>query len=170
MRNAAGAAYNANSTLSLNSSGRWYHLVGVCDEANGQVLLYINGALAASVAIPVASGVFNSAQTPMTIGSRSSYSANGFDQQFPGYIINVAVFNYALSSSQVQTLYQAGVSFPPVGLTLTNLGRNAQLNWNYGVLQSGTNVAGPYTDLTNAVQPCLIPLTNAQQFFRVREN
>ena len=170
MRNAAGTAYNASSTLSLTNSGRWYHLVGVCDEANGQVLLYTNGALAASVPIPVASGIFNSSQTPMTIGSRSSYPANGFDQQFPGYISDLALYNYALSSSQVQTLYQAGVSLPPVGLTLTKLGSNAQLNWNYGVLQSATNAAGPYRDLTDAVQPCLIPLTNAQQFFRVREN
>jgi O-glycosyl hydrolase len=170
VRNAAGTAYNANSTLSLTNSGKWYHLVGVCDQANGQVLLYTNGALAASVAIPVASGIFNSSPTPMTIGSRSSYPANGFDQQFPGYLSDVAIYNCALSSSQVQTLYQAGVSLPPVGLTLTTLGSNAQLNWNYGVLQSATNAAGPYGDLTNAVQPWLLPLTNAQQFFRVREN
>jgi hypothetical protein len=63
------------------------------------------------------------------------------------------VGGYALSPSQVQTLYQAGVSLPPAGLTLTKLGSNAGLNWNYGVLQSAMNVAGPYRDLTNAVQP-----------------
>ena len=171
VRNAAGAAYNANSALSLANSGQWYYLVGVCDEANGKVLLYTNGVLAASVAIPTASGITNSSQTPMTIGSRSSAPANGFDQQFPGYISDVAIYNYALNPTQIQTLYSAGVSFPPVGLTFTGLGgNNAQLNWNYGVLQCATNVGGPYLDMTNAVQPYTIPLTNGQQFFRVREN
>ena len=170
VRNAAGTAFNANSTVSLTNSGRWYHLVGVCDQANGLVLLYTNGALAASAAIPVASGIFDSSQTPMTIGSRSSYPANGLDQQFPGYLSDVAVYNYALSSSQVEALYQAGISLPPAGLIITNLGGQAELNWNYGVLQSAPNVAGPYTDLTNAIQPYQIPPTNAHQFFRVREN
>ena len=83
----------------------------------------------------------------------------------------MAIYNSARSASQIQTLYQSGISFPPVGLTLTNAGGNAmQLNWNYGVLQSATNIAGPYLDMTNATQPYALPLTNAQQFFRIREN
>lgn len=170
VRNAAGTAWNANSTVSLTNSGQWYHLVGVCDEANGAVLLYINGIVTASSPISSASGIINSSQTPMTIGSRSSSPANGFDQQFPGYISDVAIYNYALSSSQVQTLYQAGVSFPPVGLSLTNVGTNVQLNWIYGVLQSATNIAGPFIDMSNVVPPYQVPPTNDQEFFRVREN
>jgi O-glycosyl hydrolase len=171
VRNAAGTAYNANSTVSLSSSGVWYHLVGVCDEANGQVLLYINGALVASAAIPAASGITNSSSTPMSIGARASTSTSGFNQQYPGFISDVAIYNYALSASEAQTLYQAGVSLPPSGLILTNLGSGGlELNWNYGTLQSATNVAGPYNDLTNVIQPYVMPVTNSQQFFRVREN
>jgi O-glycosyl hydrolase len=172
VRNAAGTAYTVNSMVSLTNSGQWYHLVGVCDEVHGFVMFYINGALAASsVAIPVASGIMNSSPTPMTIGSRSSYPTNGFDQQFPGYISDVAVYNYALNKSQIKALYEAGVSLPSAGLTLQQMGANEmQLNWNYGVLQSATNVAGTYNDLTNAVQPYLIPATNAPRFYRVREN
>jgi hypothetical protein len=155
----------------LTNSGKWHHLAGVCDEANGLVSLYTNGVLAASVAIPAASGIFNSSLTPMTIGSRSSYPTNGFDQQFPGSISDVAIYNYALNPTQIQTLYAAGVSFPPVGLTLANLGGNRiQLNWNYGTLQCAANVAGPYLDMTNATQPYTIPLTNSQQFYRIKEN
>jgi hypothetical protein len=170
VRNAAGTLYNANSTVSLTNSGQWYHLAGVCDEAKGVVQLYINGAVAASAVIPSASGIVNSSQTPMTIGSRSSNPANGFDQQFPGYISDVAIYNYVLSSSQIQTVYQAGVLLPPVGLSLTNVGANVQLNWNYGVLQSATNIAGPFSDMTNVVPPYQIAPTNGQEFFRVREN
>ena len=97
-------------------------------------------------------------------------ATSGYNEQFLGNINDVAIFNYALSSSQVQTLYQAGVALPEAGLTLTNLaGSNAELNWNYGTLQSAANVYGPYTDLTNATQPFLVPETNVQLFFRVRE-
>jgi O-glycosyl hydrolase len=171
VRDAAGTAYNANSTQSLSASGQWYYLAGVCNEAIGAVQLYIDGTLAAGAAIPSASGIYNSSQTPMTIGSRSSTAAKGFDQQFPGYIANVAIYNYPLTASQIQTLYQAGVTLPPSGLTFTNLGSNVTgLAWNYGVLQIATNVAGPFTDLTNSTSPYVIPFTNSLQFFRIREN
>lgn len=171
VRNAAGAAFNANSTLSLSSSGQWYHLVGVCNEAAGAVQLYTNGTLASSVAIPGASGITNSSETPMSIGARSSKPSAGFDQQFPGYIADVAIYHDALSASQVQMLYLAGISLPPSGLSFTNLaGFTKKLTWNYGVLQMATNVDGPFIDITNATPPYKVPFIESQQFFRIREN
>ena len=63
------------------------------------------------------------------------------------------------------------LSFVPLVLTFANQGGNqAEVNWNYGTLQTATNVAGPYVDMTNVVQPYSIPLTNSQQFFRIRGN
>jgi hypothetical protein len=108
----------------------------------------------------------------MTIGARASSATSGNSQQFFGWINDVALYNYALSSNQVQTIYQAGVSLPPVALTLTNVDRgHVQCNWNYGTLQCATNVAGPYQDMANMTQPCTITISNAQQlFYRVREN
>jgi O-glycosyl hydrolase len=171
VRNAAGTTYNANSTISLASSGQWYHLAGVCDEAHGVVDLYTNGGLAASVPIPTASGITNSSETPMTIGSRATTSSSGFNQQFPGYIADVAIYNYPLSASQIQTLYDAGVFLPSSGLTFTNLtGNGAGLTWNYGILQTTTNIGGPFNDLTNVTPPYVVSFTNGQQFFRIREN
>ncbi|HEV2327807.1 MAG TPA: LamG domain-containing protein [Verrucomicrobiae bacterium] len=160
VRNAAGAAYNASSALSLTNSGQWYHLAGVCNEAIGVVQLYTNGTLVSSVAIPTASGITNSSETPMTFGSRSSTPSAGFNQQFPGYIANVTIFNYALNSSQVRTLYQAGISLLPSGLTFTNLSNYAtRLTWNYGILQMATNIAVPFSDVTNAGPSYLMPFT-----------
>ncbi|HEY1790497.1 MAG TPA: glycoside hydrolase [Verrucomicrobiae bacterium] len=171
VRNAAGTAASANSTLSLGSSGQWYHLAGVCDEAHGQVELYTNGLLAAAAPILTASGITNSSETPMTIGARASTSTSGFNQQFPGYIADVAIYNYPLSASQVQALYQAGISLPSSGLNFTNLSGNEMgLTWNYGVLQMATNVTGPFDDLMNITPPYTVPFTNGQQFFRIREN
>jgi len=60
---------------------------------------------------------------------------------------------------------------PPETIDITGLGGDQlQLNWSYGMLQSATNIAGPYQDITNASSPCTIPTTNARQFYRVREN
>ena len=175
VRNAAGTAANAYSVLSLTNSGQWFHLVGVCDEAHGQVLLYTNGVLATPAPILDASGITNSSGTPMSIGARATTATSGFIQQFPGYIADVVVYNYALSASQIQTLYQSGISLPSSGLSFTNVSGVAGiaatgLNWNYGVLQSATNISGPYFDMTNATPPFVIPTTNSQQFFRIREN
>jgi hypothetical protein len=170
-RSAAGTAYTANSTINLYTSGGWHHLVGVCDEANGNLLLYIDGALAGSAAIPALSGLTNSLTTPLCIGARATSAATGNNHQFFGMINDVAIFNYALNSNQVQGLHTSGVTLPPAGLSITTLNAGQmQLNWNYGVLQTATNVFGPYSDMTNVVQPYTVPATNPQQYYRVREN
>lgn len=171
VRDAAGADYNANSTINAYTNSGWHHLVGVCDEANSNVLLYVDGLLAGNGAIPTASGITNSSTVPLSIGARASSATSGNNNQFFGWINDVALYNYALSSNQVQTLCQAGVSLPPVGLTLTNLDNTrVRCNWNYGTLQSATNPAGPYQDLTNT-QPYTIKTSNTQQsFYRVRQN
>jgi hypothetical protein len=46
----------------------------------------------------------------------------------------------------------------------------SQLNWGYGTLQTATNIAGPYQNINNTASPFLILMTNAQQFYRLREN
>jgi O-glycosyl hydrolase len=171
VRNAAGTAYTANSSINLYANSGWHHVVGVCDEANNKLLLYVDGAPAGSSTIPALSGITNSASVPMTIGARATSAISGNNQQFFGWISDVAIFNYALNSNQVQTIYQAGVSLPPVGLTISATSSNtATLNWNYGTLQSATNAAGPYSDMSNAIQPFVLSITNSQQFYRVKEN
>lgn len=172
VRNAAGTVFSANSSINANTASGWHHLVGVCDEAKGVVSLYVDGVLTGSVAIPASSGITNSSAVPLVIGARASSATSGFNNQFHGWLDDVALFNYALNPNQVQTLYQAGVSLPPAGLTLTTLdSSHLQCNWNYGVLQCATNVAGPYQDMTNMPQPYTLLVTNSPQFFyRVRQN
>jgi hypothetical protein len=36
------------------------------------------------------------------------------------------------------------------------------------MLQESTNVSGPYTDVFGAASPLSIPMTNSQEFFRLR--
>ena len=112
VRIANGTPYNANSTVPASDS-LWHHLAGVCDEVNGALNLYIDGVLAASTPLPVASGVMGAnASVPMIIGARPTSATSGADNQFWGYVNDAAVFNYALSASQVEGQYNAA-GVPP---------------------------------------------------------
>jgi hypothetical protein len=111
VRNAAGTVALANGTNAPNDN-LWHHVVGVCDEANGHVYLYVDGSQVASGIIATNSGLLPWT-TPLSIGSRQSGSGTGYDSQFAGNLDDVAIYNYALSPSQVQAHYtSAGV--PPI--------------------------------------------------------
>jgi hypothetical protein len=111
VRDASGTAHIANSTVTL-SYGAWYHVVGVCDESNGVVTLYINGAPAGTAAIAPGSGILTSTRD-VIIGSRPSNSTtNNNDLQFVGNVDDVAIYNYALSAAQVGTHYSVA-DVPP---------------------------------------------------------
>ncbi len=184
---ANGDSYAANSTVSTSDTGQWYYLVGVCDEANGLVSLYINGALVASNAIPPDSGIFNVSTTPMTIGSREeNESGSGYNEQFDGSISDVAIYNYAMSAAQIAANFRASqYVVPPGNLNPTNIvfgvtNKQLYLSWpadhtgwqlqvqtnrlSVGVSTNWVNVAG--STGTNQVA---IPmnLTNGSVFYRL---
>lgn len=58
----------------------------------------------------------------------------------------------------------------PVTITFQVLGGQMQLTWPSGVLQSASQAAGPYTDVSGASSPHTIPFSAPRQFFRVRVN
>ncbi len=113
VRDSTGSAHLATTSVVPNS--KWHHLVGVCDEANGAVILYVDGTNAAQGTITAGSGLYQSAN-PMTIGARQSGTA-AYDFQFTGYIEDVAVYNSALNATQVRTHYQTATNRPPTFLT-----------------------------------------------------
>ncbi len=106
VRNAAGTTSAATSTIT--PGGSWYHLVGVCDEANGTVSLYVDGILAASTNITSGSGILNNMAWPMAIGSKAASATSGNTLQLFGFMNDVAVFGYPLSPSQIAAQYDAG--------------------------------------------------------------
>jgi len=102
VRNASGTVYKADSTV-FADDGNWHQLLGVCDEANSNLSLYIDGHLAAYTTIPTNSGVYE-ASAPMAIGAGSSV-AGTYNVQFFGNIDDVAAYNYALSPASAAGLY-----------------------------------------------------------------
>lgn len=120
---AAGASSAVNSTVTPNFND-WYHLVGVCDEANSNLTFYINGAPVGSAAVAPGSGLLPTSRL-LTIGAASATSNSDNNLQFVGLISDVAVYNYALSANQVLNQYISSgnvspffIQAPPTNVTL----------------------------------------------------
>ncbi len=116
VRDAAGNGSVAQSTVTPDDPATlapvWHHLVGVCDQPNGKIRLYVDGLLAASGDIGVNVGILDQ-PLPMTIGARQSGGATELDNQWMGVIDDVALYNSALSPSQVLNHFYGG-HFPPI--------------------------------------------------------
>jgi hypothetical protein len=135
VRDASGGVHLANSTVTADNN--WHHLVGVCDEANGSVLLYIDGKLAASSTITAGSGL-KSSSNPVSVGSRQS-GTGPYDNQFPGVIDEVAIYNYPLSAAQVNAHYYSIGGFAPTFVQQpTNVAVNAATTATFTAVVNGS--------------------------------
>jgi hypothetical protein len=119
VRDAAGNGSVAQSTVlpydPITLLPVWHHLVGVCDQPNGKIYLYVDGLLAGTGNIGVNAGIL-AQPLPMTIGARQSGGAAEYDNQWTGVIDEVALYNTALSPSQVLGHYY-GAQLPPLFIT-----------------------------------------------------
>jgi hypothetical protein len=79
------------------NTGVWYHVAMVYNGTNIQG--YVNGTLDGSKTV---SGVLQATDYPLRIGTYASVLAPGF---FPGEIDELAIYNRALSASEIQTIY-----------------------------------------------------------------
>lgn len=154
------------TSSSIYNDGAWHEAAGVYDGTNNY--LYVDGSLAGSSA---ATGTIAGETSHVYLGGDPDYTVIGVNERyFGGAIAQAAFFTNALTLAEIQATYQAAVTAPtPPTLSLLNWsGNQMELNWNYGTLQSATNVNGPYQDVTNLSSPGTISMTNAQEFFRLR--
>jgi hypothetical protein len=94
--------YNALSNT-IPTTGQWYHVVGTYDGTN--IRIYVNGLL--DGILPVTGSIRNDSQV-LTIGAY--HRGTSFGQFFPGLIDEVAVYNVALSSTQVLANYNTAAT------------------------------------------------------------
>ncbi len=71
-----------------------------------------------------------------------------------------------LNAIQIQ-LVSYDVNPAPVFLTGTNNGSNLSLNWPQGLLETSTNILGPWSQII-APAPTSVPITNGTHYFRVQ--
>ncbi len=77
---------------------QWYHVAVTVDRASGIASMYINGVFEKSLNVSSVTNLNNS--QPLRIG-KHSYGGN-FDETFKGYIDDVAIWNRALTQSEIQ--------------------------------------------------------------------
>ena len=118
----AGAVNQFNSDFALLGTadiadGNWHYLVGVRDYVNELILLYVDGVEVASKTVAQAgyANGFNSAR-PMTVGYLDYRSGVSPSFWFEGDIDEVALFNTALTATEITQYYDLG--FGPPGVSL----------------------------------------------------
>lgn len=91
-------AMNYIASLTTPQAGKWYHLVGTY---NGSIIrLYVNGVEESSRSY---SGTITGSAEPLVIGARSDAS-----RSFKGSVDEVAVYNRALTDSEIVDRYDRG--------------------------------------------------------------
>ncbi len=91
-----GTLLDTNTTV---ATGNWYHVVGTCDGTNAW--FYVNGVLRSS-------GSVETNYVPSTAGTRIGGGSCCTGESFPGLVDEVAIYNRALSASEVQTQFAVG--------------------------------------------------------------
>ena len=138
----------------------WVHLAGTYDGSKWR--LYRNGLEIASSADAV--GALPVINGDWAIGS----IGNGWENTYAGGLDETAIYDKALSVSQIASHYLTGKA-GTTALTISRNGNNVTITWPAGTkLQSADNVTGTYADVTGSpVSPLTIPATGTK-FYRWR--
>jgi len=139
--NAIGTIFGPIDSGVNASDGAWHHLVGTIDEtlSTSNMVIYVDGVPRAYSTVPPASGVLQATNTPVYIGCSISQASG----QTYGKVNEVALYNYALSPSQVANHYQTGIASgnarPTISFSVS--GNQLTLSWpaTGWVLQAQTN-------------------------------
>ena len=144
-------------------AGQWSLVALVVQPSSAVVyLINTNGAQAATNPLAHANQAFAGTGT---IGTDTYSSAA---RVFNGVLDEVSVFSHALTPAQIQQLYDNGHQLSQVWLGLNQSGASSlNLTWPQGTLLRATNLAGPWSAVTNTVSPFVTNLTNPAAFFRV---
>ena len=137
-------AYSYSGTVGQNDNG----------------LLYVDGVLVSDntvVNYPMANNL------DVFIGGSPDYS----NRYLPAYIADVAVFGQALTTAQIQGIYNGVGVQPPQLISIAHSGTNITLTWQTGTLLQSTNLLGPWTTNSAATSGYTVPATNQSQFFKL---
>jgi len=170
-----------NATTSASGLYSVTVMVNGCTSAAGTTTATVNAAPAAPTAgsnSPLYAGMTLNLTASTVAGATYSWTGpSGFvsTDQNPS-IANVTTNGAGLYSvtatigSCTSTAATTTVTVnPPVSVSIQADGTNLVIAWPFGTLQSSSNAAGPWDDLTNAVPPSYqVTPTDPQQFFRVK--
>jgi len=160
-----------NAAMSPVVANNWYHLVLTYDGAT--FTIYVNGVASGSAAIPGFVQVGNRpagdnpGPYPYTYDGTGEFvlgwRADADWKLFPGGIDDVAIYNKALTASQVKNHY-----LNTVKLTISKPASDIVLSWPFGTLQASPAVSGTYTNVPGATSPYTNAPGAPMLFYRVQ--
>lgn len=163
--------HNAAGVLSSTAGAalpddNWHHVVGVCDQANGAIRLYVDGKSQGSGSIAPGTGLLSLPSSyPVVIAAQASQGLGSFTGPTNAFMSQVAFYDYALTASQIASNYAAATYVAPT-ISAVLSGTNLVVTYT-GTLLSSTNLNQPITNVVvGATSPYIIPATNSQMFFR----
>ncbi|MGD0260191.1 MAG: LamG-like jellyroll fold domain-containing protein [Verrucomicrobiota bacterium] len=129
--------------------GNWHHLVGVCDEGNSLLSLYVDGALTEATTMVTGQGLLGTtyvSQGPAVLTGIGSRDASVTDSSYTNQLSNaevddVALYNYALTPSQVTAHYSAAAE--PANITVQPSPDALELYQGLSVTYSATAEGSP---------------------------
>ncbi|MDB6041175.1 MAG: FecR protein, partial [Verrucomicrobiales bacterium] len=144
----------------LLTPGKWYFLVITADSS--LISLYLDGSLAAR-ALGSVLNTYNSL-SPFRAGFGTlDETGNNFD----GKIDEVAVFDRALASDEINSLYQTAVGFPQQKLNASQIKGQIVLDWTSGTLQVSDSITGTFTNVLQATSPYTNSIIDRSRFYRL---
>jgi hypothetical protein len=158
----------------LPPPNQWSFVGVVVTPRNTTLYVFNTNGISSAVCDGTATGVFApftnqvmSFNTPEYIGTNPDGPLG--TRNFNGTIDEVAVFNRALGSNDLQVLYDASLGLlPPVQLQVGRVGTNVQLTWGtLGRLLEASSVKGPWTTNSLAASPYTVSPTSSQKYYRV---
>lgn len=167
-----GTGFGGNNGYPFPHNTVWHHLAAVMDETGHKI--YFDGNQVFSGGNNPA-GPASASDADVIIGGGGDVWSNGEEVAlFKGQMDEVALYRKALSPADLKRHFDAAIGNVPLGPNEINLITLSQghviIDWNVGgVLQSATNVAGPYADVPGAIAPPYANLLPTQPtFWRVR--
>lgn len=172
----AGVSITDNDLVVAN---QWYYLTLVYD--GNLFTLYVNGVAKASGTDP---GFVQNGNVPNTPNGPATYNYNynttpglpvgsgatvfGWRspvdfQPFSGLMDDIAVYNKALTPSQIQNHFLNSTR-----LSLVKSGGNVVLTWPTGTLQAAGTATGVYTNVPGAISPYTNSISGTQLYYRVQ--
>ncbi len=161
----SGSATVDSTPLTAANLNTWM-FVAATFNSNLTRNIYLNGALVASSTPggahnPASAGIF-------AMGASDVFSGRYFD----GALDEIAVFNRALSSTEISTLYSAGLGIAFIPLTIHGTGADVTVTWTDPTalfqLQFASNAGGVFSNLPGAASPYVAPAAGAAGFFRLK--
>jgi hypothetical protein len=153
---------------------QWSFVGLVVTRSNASMYVFNANGVSTAISDGTATGPFGPFTNQVMAFDTSGYIGANPDgtkgsRDFEGTIDEVAIFNRAMGSNELQALYNAALGIlPPVNLQVGHLGNNVQLTWGtLGRLLEADNVRGPWKTNSLAASPYTISPTNSQKFYRV---